>query len=496
MSEVKVNKISPRTNCGTVQLGDSGDTITIPAGATITNNGTAAGFGSTGEVSWNTTKITADPGNAVSGVGYFTDTSGGAFSVTLPSSPSAGNVVAVADYANTWDTNNLTIARNGSNIEGAASDFVCNTEGSTITFVYVDATKGWVVTNSGNSSQAFEARYVTASGGTETTSGNFKIHTFTGPGTFTVSCAGNPAGSTTVDYLVVAGAGGGGMGGNAASLPNPSCQKDGGGGGGAGGYRESSGAASGCYTRSPLGACVAALPVTVTGYPVTVGAGGSGAPDNPTPGTSGGNSIFAGSTTITSTGGGGGASKNAPGGAGSCQQGLPGGSGGGASHRNSPTANSTTPGGTGNTPTVSPPQGNGGGNANNPWVNARGGGGGGAQGGGQPGCNSGDGGAGFTSCITGSPVGYAGGGGAAGGPSNGPPAPVPMGNGGEGGVVQAPGTDRVPNTFGAGDGAGGSETKTAGTDNRGSGGGGGNPASSGGANGGSGIVVIRYKIQN
>ena len=40
MSEVKVNKISPRTNCGTVQLGDSGDTITIPAGATITNNGT------------------------------------------------------------------------------------------------------------------------------------------------------------------------------------------------------------------------------------------------------------------------------------------------------------------------------------------------------------------------------------------------------------------------------------------------------------------------
>ena len=48
MSEVKVNKISPRTNCGTVQLGDSGDTITIPAGATITNNGTQTGFGRTG----------------------------------------------------------------------------------------------------------------------------------------------------------------------------------------------------------------------------------------------------------------------------------------------------------------------------------------------------------------------------------------------------------------------------------------------------------------
>ena len=60
MSEVKVNKISPRTNCGTVTLGDSGDSITIPSGVTITNSGTAAGFGSTGEVSWNTTVKTGD----------------------------------------------------------------------------------------------------------------------------------------------------------------------------------------------------------------------------------------------------------------------------------------------------------------------------------------------------------------------------------------------------------------------------------------------------
>jgi hypothetical protein len=38
MSEVKVNKISPRTNCGTVTLGDSGDTFSIPAGVTLTNS--------------------------------------------------------------------------------------------------------------------------------------------------------------------------------------------------------------------------------------------------------------------------------------------------------------------------------------------------------------------------------------------------------------------------------------------------------------------------
>ena len=44
MSEIKVNKISPRTNCGTTTLGDSGDTFTIPAGVSITNNGTASGL--------------------------------------------------------------------------------------------------------------------------------------------------------------------------------------------------------------------------------------------------------------------------------------------------------------------------------------------------------------------------------------------------------------------------------------------------------------------
>ncbi len=44
MSELKVNKVTPRSGT-TVTLGDSGDTITIPSGATITNSGTATGFG-------------------------------------------------------------------------------------------------------------------------------------------------------------------------------------------------------------------------------------------------------------------------------------------------------------------------------------------------------------------------------------------------------------------------------------------------------------------
>jgi hypothetical protein len=83
-----------------------------------------------------------------------------------------------------------------------------STEGLAVTLVYVDATQGWLVTDNGTQDTA-PTPYVTATGGTTTSPcGDYKIHTFTGPGTFCVSCAGNPLGSDSVDYLVVAGGGG------------------------------------------------------------------------------------------------------------------------------------------------------------------------------------------------------------------------------------------------------------------------------------------------
>ena len=454
MSEVKVNKISPRTNCGTVQLGDSGDTITIPAGATITNSGTAAGFGSTGEVSWNTTKVTTGF-TATSGVGYFADTSSAAFTITLPASPSAGAVVAVRDYAQTFDTNNLTIGRNSQPIDGQTFDLVLSTEGLAVQLVYVDATQGWKSVTSNEVTNT--EKFIAATGGTITTSGNFKIHTFTGPGTFCVSCAGNAAGSNTVDYLVVAG-GGGGSGAQ-------------GGAGGAGGYRESDGGASGCYATSPLAKACGALPVVAQGYPITVGGGGAKG-TAPNGGTSGDNSIF---STITSAGGGGGGPKN-----GSPGVGLNGGSGGGNG------ACGPNCGGVGNTPPVSPPQGQPGG-AKNPCGNGGGGAGGGATAAGAAGGNrnqdGADGGAGATSSINGTPTTRAGGGG---GGWGGPPGPGTAGCGGAGGG-------------GNGGGTGGSAC--AGSTNTGGGGGGGAngagtpPTGNIAGNGGSGIVIIRYKFQ-
>ena len=102
MSEVKVNKISPRSGTD-LTLGDSGDTFTVPSGATLTvasgatinNQGTATNFGATGSASWNTTVKTGDF-TAVAGEGYFVNTTSGAINVTLPAG-TAGAVIAIKD---------------------------------------------------------------------------------------------------------------------------------------------------------------------------------------------------------------------------------------------------------------------------------------------------------------------------------------------------------------------------------------------------------------
>ncbi len=78
--------------------------------------------------------------------GILADTSGGAFSVTLPASPSLGDTVHFYDYKNTWTTNNLTILRNGSNIDETAEDLVCDTC-QHIILTYTDATVGWQISS-------------------------------------------------------------------------------------------------------------------------------------------------------------------------------------------------------------------------------------------------------------------------------------------------------------------------------------------------------------
>ena len=464
-SIIKVNNLQNQcgantiNKCGTtITLGASGDTIALASGASQT------GFGQTySAVSWDTTPKTG-LFTAVSGVGYFCNTTSAPFTVTLPAG-TAGDIVAFADYAATWQTNAVTVAPNGTDKIGSLnSNAILNTQGQSVTFVFVDSTQGWINTMDSTSNVRGALPFVAATGGTITTvCTDYKVHTFTGPGTFCVSSAGTPAGSNTVDYLVVAGGGGASAGG----LPDT----NGGGGGGAGGFRESSGTASGCYTASPLGNAVSALPVSTTGYPITVGGGApTTASSNPKKGASGSNSVF---STITSTGGGGGgcgtqSSPTNP------SPGFTGGSGGGTGWGPSPTCR---PGGAGNTPPVSPPQGQPGGS--NISGNGAGGGGGGAT---QAGTNASGpsagkpGGDGATSSINATPTARAGGGGG-GRWSSGCASAGGAGGGGAGGN-NSPGTAGTINTGGGGGAAGayGPENET-------------------GGGGGSGIVIIRYKFQ-
>ena len=98
-----------------------------------------------GGTSWQAVKTTTY--TAAAGEGIFANTSGGAWTLTLPSSPTIGDEVAVVDYAGTFDTNNLTIGRNGKNIQGSAADLTVATERAGFTLVFTDNTQGWLLKN-------------------------------------------------------------------------------------------------------------------------------------------------------------------------------------------------------------------------------------------------------------------------------------------------------------------------------------------------------------
>jgi hypothetical protein len=286
MSKIEVNAVEPQ--CGTtLTVGANGDTVSLPSGTTLSSAGTVnfssatqTGVGRQGTVDWDTTAKTA-AFTAVSGNGYFVNTTSSAITVTLPSSPSAGDIISIVDYAGTAETNNITIARNGSNIEGEASDATISTNKAARTLLYVDGTEGWKSINDST------AELIT---------------------------------SYSAHYFVLAGGGGGGY----------ACHAPGSGGGGGGGFRTS--------YDSPLAAPGCGVTVNAgSSYPITVGAGGS-AGGSGSIGSKGGNSIF---STITSTGGGGGSNgNNTPS---SVNDAGPGGSGGGSAYGNTGFGAGNTP---------------------------------------------------------------------------------------------------------------------------------------------------------
>lgn len=140
------NALSPITSTGDLIIGNGTNSATrlgIGSNSTVlTSNGTTATWAAipAGGLTYvvKTSNYTASDKE-----GVLANTSGGAFTVTLPASPSTGAQVVVADAAGTWGTNNLTIGRNGSNIAGVAQDLVCDISGVSVQLVY-DGT-GWDV---------------------------------------------------------------------------------------------------------------------------------------------------------------------------------------------------------------------------------------------------------------------------------------------------------------------------------------------------------------
>jgi hypothetical protein len=151
---------------GALRLGDTtgGEYVglkapgTVPASYTLTlptatgtadqilvtdGSGNLSFTDNSGGTSWQAVKTTGF--TAVAGEGYFCDTTSAAFTATLPVG-TLGDEISFIDYAGTFDTNNLTIAPNGSEkIQGSAASLTVSVERAGLTLVYTDGTQGWLL---------------------------------------------------------------------------------------------------------------------------------------------------------------------------------------------------------------------------------------------------------------------------------------------------------------------------------------------------------------
>ncbi len=275
--------ITPNGSGKVIIDGISHPTADGTANQVLTTNGSGVlsfADASGGGTSWVSAVKTANF-TATAGEGYFINTSGGAFEVDLPTSPSVGDEIEFVDFSRTFATNNLTLDQGSNKFQSNTSPKpVYDVNGQSIRIVYSGSTQGWI----------------------PLVDDDVTMET---PQT------------VSVDFLVIAGGGGGG--------------KDKGGGGGAGGYRnsyssETSGGGNSSETALQLN------PGTV--YTITVGSGGAGSTSLPNQGANGNTSSITGSdiTDITTVGGGGGGSNGSQPSAGT---GNDGGSGGGATYSGS-----------------------------------------------------------------------------------------------------------------------------------------------------------------
>jgi hypothetical protein len=145
--------------CGTtVTLGATGDTIALACGASAT------GFG----LSW-CSSIKSTAFSASAGKGYFVNTCGGAFTVTLPATATAGDQISLKDYARTWGVacKAVTLDPQSLKYQGATCDVAYSNSGDSLNITYADASKGWLPTIESDTTnkQAYSVQYLVVAGG-------------------------------------------------------------------------------------------------------------------------------------------------------------------------------------------------------------------------------------------------------------------------------------------------------------------------------------------
>jgi len=278
-------------------------TLTAGTGISVTNGaGSITIANSAASIVWQS--VQTSNFTAVSGMGYPCNTTSAAFTVTLPASPVAGDIITLTDYAGTWQTNNVTLNINGNKLNSLTANANLSTKRQSISLVYIDATQGWIAYSGfldNIPAILYTASYLIVAGG------GGAGHNVSGGGGAGGLLTGSVSLSTGTTYTATVGAGGNGATsgsaqgsqGQTSSFAGVSTVGGGGGGGGdgAGGNGGSGGGSGGATGTSGLGGS------GTSGQGNNGGRGASGAGSYPAGG-GGGSSAVGGSPANSSANGG------------------------------------------------------------------------------------------------------------------------------------------------------------------------------------------------